>query len=41
MPHRRYARKWKLLAALSIGLCPAFGLGCLQQIFASIGATFF
>lgn len=38
---RRHARKWKLLAALTTGLTCASGLGCIQQIFASIGATFF
>jgi hypothetical protein len=38
---RRHARKWKLLAALTTGLAYASGLGCIQQVLASIGATFF
>jgi len=41
MPHRRHARKWKLLATLTTGLAYASGFGCLREIFASIGATFF
>ena len=38
---RRYARKWKILATLATGLTYASGLGCIQAILASIGATFF
>lgn len=29
------------LAALSVGCCHALGFGCLQEIFAIIGASFF
>jgi len=41
MKRNAHARKWKLLAALSLGLCPAVGFGCLKDVFAIIGATFF
>lgn len=37
--HRR--NRFRLLAALTLGSCHAIGLGCLQDILAIIGATFF
>lgn len=39
--HRRIRRKQAALAALVMGMCPQLGLGCLQQILAIIGVTFF
>lgn len=38
---RRTNRKWKILAALTTGVACASGLGCIQAVLASIGATFF
>ncbi len=37
--HRR--NRFRLLAGLTLGCCHAIGLGCLQDIFAIIGASFF
>ncbi len=39
--HRRTRVKKAALAALVMGTCPQLGLGCLQQLFAIIGVTFF
>jgi len=38
---RRFRRKLALLASLTTATCWALGWGCLQEILASIGATFF
>ncbi|MFQ5495887.1 MAG: hypothetical protein ACE5EX_10960 [Phycisphaerae bacterium] len=37
--HRR--QKFATLAALALGTCTILGAGCLQTVFATIGATFF
>jgi hypothetical protein len=34
-------RKMIQMAVLTCGTCAALGLGCIQAILASIGATFF
>ncbi len=41
MSNPRFAKKFACLAAFTTATCWAFGLQCLQEVFASIGATFF
>lgn len=38
---RHIQRKWTLLAALTTGVAFASGFGCLKDILAIAGATFF
>ena len=41
MTRKRIRNKLLFLAAATTGLCWAFGLGCLQDFAAIIGASFF
>jgi len=41
MRNKRARRKLCALAALSTATCFAFGVGCIEAVLASIGATFF
>lgn len=38
---RRLKIRYSAFAVLTVGTCAQFGIGCVQAVLASIGATFF